>query len=68
MANTATATGFSYVKLIILSYNLATFAYNHAYQNLDRGIIELLGPHGISSNIYIYKAPRLMSRAGGISN
>jgi NADH-ubiquinone oxidoreductase chain 5 len=36
----------------IITQNLATFAYKHSYQNLDRGIIELLGPNGISTNIY----------------
>ena len=36
----------------IITQNLATFAYKHTYQNLDRGIIELLGPNGISTNIY----------------
>jgi NADH-ubiquinone oxidoreductase chain 5 len=37
----------------IITQNLATFAYKHSYQNLDRGIIELLGPNGISTNIYV---------------
>ena len=36
----------------IITQNLATFAYKHSYQNLDRGIIELLGPNGISTNLY----------------
>jgi hypothetical protein len=26
--------------------------YKQTYQNLDRGLIELLGPNGISSKIY----------------
>ncbi len=37
----------------VITQNLATFAYKHSYQNLDRGIIELLGPNGISTNIYL---------------
>ena len=36
----------------IIVQNLATFAYKHAYQNMDRGIIELFGPNGISTSIY----------------
>ena len=39
-----------YNELIV--QNLATFAYKHTYQNMDRGIIELFGPNGISTNIY----------------
>jgi hypothetical protein len=36
-----------------MNQNLLTFAYKHAYQNLDRGIIELLGPNGISTALYM---------------
>lgn len=28
------------------------YAYKHTYQNLDRGVIELLGPHGFGTKIY----------------
>ena len=31
----------------IFSQNTLTIAYEHGYQNMDRGIIELLGPNGI---------------------
>jgi len=27
-------------------------AYTHAYQNMDRGLLEFLGPHGLSTVIY----------------
>ena len=36
-----------------MNQNLLSFAYKHAYQNLDRGIIELLGPNGISTALYM---------------
>jgi NADH-ubiquinone oxidoreductase chain 5 len=36
----------------IITQNLLTFAYKHTYQNMDRGLVELFGPHGISSSIY----------------
>ena len=31
----------------ILSQNTLTVAYEHGYQNIDRGVIELIGPNGI---------------------
>jgi hypothetical protein len=31
----------------LLAQNTLTIAYEHGYQNIDRGIIELLGPNGI---------------------
>ena len=36
----------------VITQNLLVFAYKQTYQNLDRGIIELFGPHGISTSIY----------------
>ena len=36
----------------IITQNLASFAYKHSYQNMDRGLIELFGPNGISTSIY----------------
>jgi NADH-ubiquinone oxidoreductase chain 5 len=36
----------------ILTQNLLTFAYKHTYQNMDRGLVELFGPHGISLSVY----------------
>jgi NADH-ubiquinone oxidoreductase chain 5 len=32
--------------------NILYVGYKHTYQNMDRGIIELLGPNGISLNLY----------------
>ena len=32
--------------------NILYIGYKHTYQNMDRGIIELLGPNGISLNLY----------------
>jgi NADH-ubiquinone oxidoreductase chain 5 len=29
-------------------------AYKHTYQNIDRGIVEFLGPHGIGTKVYKY--------------
>jgi len=31
----------------ILTQNTLTIAYEHGYQNIDRGVIELIGPNGI---------------------
>ena len=28
------------------------FAYKHSYQNIDRGILEFVGPNGISNFMY----------------
>ena len=36
----------------VLTQNLLTFGYKHTYQNMDRGIIELLGPNGVATTIY----------------
>jgi len=36
----------------LLCQNILYIGYKHTYQNMDRGIIELLGPNGISSNLY----------------
>jgi len=36
----------------IITQNLLVFAYKHTYQNMDRGLVELFGPNGISSSIY----------------
>jgi len=36
----------------IISQNLLYIGYKHTYQNMDRGIVELLGPNGIATSIY----------------
>ncbi len=36
-----------------VAQHVLNFAYKHTYQNLDRGIVELLGPNGIATSIYI---------------
>ena len=36
----------------VFSQNLLNVAYKHAYLNLDRGIVEFLGPQGIYTKIY----------------
>lgn len=36
----------------IISQNMLNIGYKHTYQNMDRGIIELLGPNGISTQLY----------------
>ena len=36
----------------VICQNILHIGYKHTYQNMDRGIIELLGPNGISSSLY----------------
>jgi hypothetical protein len=36
----------------LVSQNLLDVAYKHAYLNLDRGLIEFLGPQGIYNKLY----------------
>lgn len=35
-----------------ISQNVLNFAYKHSYQNIDRGILEFVGPNGISNFMY----------------
>lgn len=35
-----------------ISQPLLRVAYTHTYQNMDRGLLEFLGPHGLSTQIY----------------
>ena len=37
-----------------ISESVLSVAYRHTYQNMDRGLLEFLGPQGISSEIYKY--------------
>jgi NADH-ubiquinone oxidoreductase chain 5 len=37
-----------------INQNVLTITYKHTYQNMDRGLIEFLGPNGISNFIYKY--------------
>ena len=37
-----------------ISQNLLNVSYRQTYQNMDRGLLEFLGPQGISSEIYNY--------------
>jgi NADH-ubiquinone oxidoreductase chain 5 len=37
-----------------IAQNLATVAYKQTYQNMDRGLLEFLGPQGIATQIYLY--------------
>lgn len=37
-----------------INQNVIAITYKHTYQNMDRGLIELLGPNGISQFIYSY--------------
>ena len=36
----------------LINQNILYIGYKHTYQNMDRGIIELIGPNGISLNLY----------------
>lgn len=36
----------------LVAQNVLQFAYKHTYQNIDRGIIEFLGPHGLATKFY----------------
>ncbi|MBV33893.1 MAG: NADH-quinone oxidoreductase subunit L [Rickettsiales bacterium] len=36
----------------LICQNILNIGYKHTYQNMDRGIIELLGPNGISLNVF----------------
>lgn len=37
-----------------ISQNLLNVAYKQTYQNMDRGLLEFLGPQGIATQIYLY--------------
>ena len=37
-----------------ISESVLNVAYRHTYQNMDRGLLEFLGPQGISAEIYKY--------------
>ena len=37
-----------------ISESVLNVAYKHTYQNMDRGLLEFLGPQGISAEIYKY--------------
>lgn len=37
----------------VISQNLLYAGYKHTYQNMDRGIVELFGPNGLATNIYV---------------
>ncbi len=37
-----------------ISQSLLNVAYKQTYQNMDRGLIEFLGPQGIATQIYLY--------------
>lgn len=36
----------------VVTQNILQVSYKQIYQNMDRGVIEFLGPHGISSTLY----------------
>lgn len=36
----------------IIGQNILSLAYTQTYQNMDRGLIELIGPHGIGIKLY----------------
>lgn len=36
----------------IFAHNLLTWSYTHAYQNIDRGVLEFLGPTGVWKQCY----------------
>lgn len=37
-----------------ISQNLLRIAYTQTYQNMDRGVLEFLGPEGISTQLYLW--------------
>jgi len=37
-----------------ISQPLLQISYKHTYQNMDRGLLEFLGPNGISSQLYFF--------------
>ncbi len=36
----------------LISQNVLNIAYKHTYKNMDRGLLEFLGPNGLSNEIY----------------